>query len=166
MARETIAVLHHSFITIATLCLSFASSGCGGGEAAPRPGARAKGREGDPELSHHWQMPADRSVLESGDLGSTPPTLADAMMADGGGPGIGHRVAKACAEKGSLAGTATVALRFTIGDDGKLGSLEPDPAGAGATCIADAFRAEMDKAGILPAGAALMLLRFHAAAPR
>ncbi len=150
-----------------TLSLAVACSGCfGGGQQAPRPGSRAKGRKGDPELIHHWQMPADRSVLESADLGSTPPELADTLMSNGAAPGISHRIATACATKGSLAGTATVALRFSIGDDGALGSLEPDPAGTGATCIADEFRAEMAKAGILPAGAALMVLRFHAAGPR
>src|SRR5690606_14269480 len=152
----------------AALCLLAASVlGCsGGGEAPPRPGARAQGRTGDPPLTQSWQMPADKSVLQSADLGSEPPALAEALMAKGTAPGITHRIATACATQGALQGTATVALRFAIAEGGAVGSLEGDPAGEAATCIGDAFRAELTELDPLPAGAALLVLRFHADAPR
>jgi hypothetical protein len=134
------------------------------GEAPPAAG-RATPREGDPELLHSWQLSADRSVLWSADLGSRPPALADALMAGSLAPSITHRIATACARQGALADTASVALRFTLAEGGGLASVEGDPAGEAATCIDDAFRAELAKLDPLPAGAALMVLRFHAATP-
>lgn len=145
--------------------LAAAMVGCFGGEAPPEPGARALPRKDDPELTHSWQLPANQSVLSNADLGSKPPALADALMAGSAAPGITHRIATGCAQQGALAGTATVALRFSVAEGGTLGSLEGDPAGKAATCIGDAFRAELAKLDPLPAGAALMVLRFHAATP-
>jgi hypothetical protein len=156
----------HGFLLPVLPWLAAAVLGClGDGEAPPRPGERAKPRKDDPELLHSWQMPADKSVLEGADLGSKPTALADALMAEGAAPGITHRIATTCAEQGVLAGTASVALRLVIAEGGAVTSLEGDPAGGAATCIADAFRAELAKRESLPAGTALMVLRFHAATP-
>jgi hypothetical protein len=148
---------------VALCWLAAALVGCSG--EAPPLGEQATPRKDDPELTHSWQLPADQSVLSSADLGSKPPGLADALMAGSAAPGIAHRIATACAQQGALAGTTSVALRLSIADGGAVGTLEGDPAGAGATCIADAFRAELAKLDPLPAGAALMVLRFHAATP-
>jgi hypothetical protein len=139
-------------------------AGCG--EPPPPPGAQALPRKEDPELLHTWQMPADASVLMAADLGSKPPELAEALMSRGAAPGISHRSATACAEQGALAGTSSVALRLAIAEGGAVASIEGDPAGPAATCLVEAVRAELAKLDPLPAGAALMVLRFHAAAPR
>lgn len=152
------------FVLLASCGLALALAGCG--EPPPAPGQQATPRKDDPELSHTWQMPADKSVLMAGDLGSKPPALADALMAKGGAPGISHRSATACAQQGSLAGTSSVALRLTIAEGGGVASLEGDPAGTAATCLVDAVRAELGALDPLPAGAALLVLRFHPAAPR
>lgn len=137
------------------------SVGCGGSDQpAPRAGKRAKGREGDPALVHNWKMPADKSVLESADLGSEPPALADAFMTNGA-PGISHRMANTCATEGVLAGVATLALRFSVTEAGAIEKVEADPPGKAADCLVKAFNAEVEGASGLPAGAALMVLRFH-----
>lgn len=149
-----------------SLLLATALSGCfGADQPPPAPGKRAKGRKGDPELVHNWQMPADKSPLQSADLGSEPPALADALMAGAGAPGISHRITLACASKGALKGTASVALRLTLAESGAIDSLEGDPTGDAATCLADALRSELEALEGLPAGAALLVLRFHATAP-
>lgn len=158
--------LRAAALVLAASVLGSTGSGCfGGSEAPPRPGERAKGRPGDPPLSHTWQMPADKSVLQSADLGSLPPALAEALMADGAAPGISHRISTRCAGEGALEGVATVALRVSIDEAGAVTSLEGDPAGKAATCIGDAFREELAERRGLPAGAALLVLRFHASAP-
>ncbi|MCX4246141.1 hypothetical protein [Paraliomyxa miuraensis] len=146
-------------LTIGGLVL--ASTGCFDGDASSGPPQRAMPRKADPELTHSWQVPPDKSVLGGADLGSDPPALADALMSSGAAPSITHRISLACAEKGALAHTATVALRLSIAEGGTVTSLEGDPAGAAATCIADAFREELAKLYPLPAGAALLVLRFH-----
>jgi hypothetical protein len=147
---------------VATCSLVLLLAACGdpppaGPQAAPRPD--------DPELVHSWQMPPDKSVLWSGDLGSKPAALADALMADGKAPGLSHRSATACAKESSLDTTATVALRLTIAEGGAVTSLEGDPAGPASDCLVGAVRSELAKLDPLPAGVALMVLRFHAAAP-
>lgn len=152
-----------SLSRIATCWLALVLTGCSDPPpSAPQPTPRPD----DPELSHSWQMSADKSVLANADLGSKPPALADALMAGGKAPGITHRSATACAQQGSLAGTTSVALRLTIAEGGTVTSLEGDPAGTAATCIAEAVRAELATLDALPAGAALMVLQFHAATPR
>jgi hypothetical protein len=137
--------------------------GCG--EPSP-PVAFASPRADDPPLVHSWQLPAGQSVLHGGDLGSEPPALADALMADSAAPSIAHRSARACARQGALASTASVALRLTIAEGGALAALEADPPGPAADCLAAAVRAELATLDPLPAGAALMVLRFDAAAPK
>lgn len=139
-------------------------AGCG--EPPPPPGPRATPRKDDPELMHSWQLAADKSVLAAADLGSKPPALADALMAKGAAPGLTHRAATSCAQQGALADASSVALRLTIAEGGTVASLEGDPAGTAATCLVDAVKAELAKLDPLPAGAALMVLRFHAAGPR
>lgn len=141
--------------------------GCSGGEPPPsRAGERAQGRKGDPELSHHWEMPAEASVLQSADLGSTPPQLADALMAGSAAPGISHRMTTACAGEGALEGTATVALRFNVTEEGAIEKLEGDPAGKTADCFTKLLPEELLKLEQLPAGAALLVLRFHGRAAK
>lgn len=149
-------------VALLACVLPFACSG-DDPAAASRPGKRAQGRKGDPELVHHWEMPADKAVLQSADLGSDPPALADALMANSVAPSLSHRMTNACAEKGSLAGTATVALRWKVDDAGAIKDVEGDPAGAAADCFAEQLPAMMAKAELtgLPAGAALLVLRFH-----
>ncbi|MEM7154760.1 MAG: hypothetical protein AAF799_18060 [Myxococcota bacterium] len=160
MNRSTVL---RPFAAFALPCLLLTSTlGCGGSDQpAPRPGKRAKGREGDPALVHNWKMPADKSVLESADLGSDPPALADAFMTGSGAPGISHRIANTCATEGVLAGVATIALRFSATEAGAIEKVEGDPAGKAADCLVKAFQAEVEGANGLPAGAALMVLRFH-----
>lgn len=142
-------------------CVTSTAACFGDGEAPIKPGERAQPRKDDPELTHSWQLPAEHSVLEGADLGSTPPALADALMANGAAPGITHRIAGACAQRSALADTATVALRLTIAEGGSVSALEGDPPGAASSCLADAFRAELATLDPLPAGAALLVLRFH-----
>ena len=148
---------------VATCCLALVLAGCG--DPPPPPGAQPTPRADDPELTHSWQMPADKSVLWGADLGSKPAALAEALMA-GGTPGIAHRSATACAQQGSLGTTPSVALRLTVAEGGAVTAVEGDPAGPAATCMADAFRTELGKVAALPAGAALIVLRFHPAAAR
>jgi hypothetical protein len=156
-----------SRFALVSSCFALAAvvSGCFGGEP-PSSGQQATPRPEDPELVHSWQMPAEASVLWSGDLGSKPPALADALMASSAAPSFTHRSATACAQQGLLTGTASMALRLTIAEGGAVTSLEGDPAGPAATCLVDAIRAELAKLPPLPAGAALMLLRFHPTAPK
>ncbi|MCA9654427.1 MAG: hypothetical protein KC501_31200 [Myxococcales bacterium] len=150
-----------------SLTLAVLLSGClGADQPPPAPGQRAKGRKGDPELVHHWQMPADKSPLQSADLGSEPPALADALMQGGAAPSITHRIALACATQSALAGTESVALRLGVAEGGTLESLEGDPAGKAASCLADALRAELAESSDLPAGAALLVLQFHGSEAR
>ncbi|MEX1364917.1 MAG: hypothetical protein AB1Z98_17445, partial [Nannocystaceae bacterium] len=115
-------------------------------------------------------LPVDKSPLERGDLGTDPPALADALMANSRAPGISHRITLACAGKGALAGTASVALRWTVPESGSgagsIEGLEGDPPGEAARCLAGQLRTELADLEGLPAGAALLLLTFHTATPR
>lgn len=154
-----------------SLGLTMMLSGCfGADQPPPRPDAHAQGREGDPELVHQWTMPADKSPLDSGDLGTDPPALADALMASSRAPGISHRITLACAGKGALAGTSSVALRWTVAESKEgaeaIEGLEGDPPGAAAKCLTEQLRTELAGLEGLPAGAALLLLTFHTAKPR
>jgi hypothetical protein len=146
---------------VATCSLVLLLAACG--DPPPPAGPQATPRPDDPELVHSWQMPPDKSVLWSADLGSKPPALADALMAGGKAPGLAHRSATACAQQSSLDTTATVALRLTIAEGGAVSALEGDPAGPASDCLVGAVRSELAKLEPLPAGVALMLLRFHAA---
>lgn len=149
------------------IVLMAALGGClGTDQAPPHPDKRAKGRKGDPALVHQWKMSAEMSVLESADLGSEPPALADALMTLGAAPRVSHQIATECAGKGTLANTATVALRWRVAEGGEIESLEGDPVGEASRCIVDAFGAELSKLDALPSGNALMVLHFHPKKPR
>lgn len=150
-------------LRVATCSLVLLFAACG--DPPPPPGPQATPRTDDPELVHTWQMPADKSVLWSADLGSKPPALADALMAGGKAPGIAHRSATKCAQESSLDTSATVALRLTIAG-GAVTALEGDPAGPASDCLVAAVRAELATLDPLPAGVALMLLRFHPKTPK
>lgn len=134
--------------------------GCGDRVEVPAPGPFATARADDPALTESWRLPEGQSALRSGDLGSTPPALSEALMIDHAAAGISHRIAQRCADQGALANVQSLALRFSVGDDGSLASIEGDPGGAAARCTADALRAELSARPPLPAGAALMVLRF------
>jgi hypothetical protein len=149
---------------VATCSLVLLLAACG--DPPPPAGPQATPRPDDPELVHSWQMPPDKSVLWSGDLGSKPAALADALMASGKAPGLTHRSATACAKESSLDTTATVALRLTIAEGGAVTSLEGDPAGPASDCLVTAVRSELATLDPLPAGVALLVLRFHSAAPK
>jgi len=141
------------------VCLALA--GCSDeAPAPPKPGARAKPKTGDPKLSRSWKMAAKHSPMSDGDLGSDPDTLAEALYGQGM-PGVTHRIAKQCADSGALKATASVALRFTVDDAGKIGAAIPDPPGAAGTCVADAFAVEAAKLDAVPAGTALLRIKFH-----
>jgi hypothetical protein len=151
---------------VAHLALAEALAGSLGGCGEPsQPVAFATPRPEDPELAHSWQIPMEKTPLAGGDLGSTPPALADALMEKSAAPGLAMRSADACATKGVLGSTPSVALRLTIAEGGAVTAVEGDPAGPAATCLADAAKAELAKLDPLPAGAALLLLRFRAANP-
>ena len=107
----------------------------------------------------------EKTPLWSADLGSKPPALADALMEKSAGPGVAQRSADACATKGVLGSTSTVALRLTIAEGGAVTAIEGDPPGPAATCLAAAAKAELATLDPLPAGAALLLLHFRAANP-
>lgn len=123
-------------------------------------GPTATVREGDPPLTESWRLPPGTSALASGDLGSDPVALCGALMRNHAAAGISHRIAGRCKEQQALGRTASLALRFSIGTDGALASVEGDPPGPAATCTADALAAELRELAPLPAGAALMVLRF------
>lgn len=140
--------------------------GCSGGEAPSRPGVRAQGRPSDPPLTVSWRLPADESALENADLGSEPPALAQALMAGSAAPSLTHRIVTACADRGALDGTATVAVRLTIAASGAVASIEGDPPGRAASCVVEGLHEPLAELAPLPAGAALLVLRFHPDAPR
>lgn len=147
---------------VATCWLALALLGCG--EPPPPPAPTPRGD--DPELTHSWQMPASESGLWGGDLGSKPSALADQLMQSSAGPSIAMRSTNTCAQQGSLGATPSVAVRFTVAEGGAVTTVEGDPAGPAGTCLAESVKAELSKLDPLPAGAALLLLRFHAATPR
>ena len=148
---------------VATCSLLLLLAACG--DPPPPAGPQATPRPDDPELVHSWQMPPDKSVLWSADLGSKPTALADALMAGGKAPGIAHRSATQCAKQSSLDTSATVALRLTVAG-GAVTALEGDPAGPASDCLVAAVKAELATLDPLPAGVALMLLRFHPRTPK
>lgn len=148
---------------LAACWLALALVGCGDpppAELQPTP------RPDDPELTHSWQIPMEKTALWGGDLGSKPPALADALMEKSAAPSLALRSADACGTKGVLGSTPSVALRLTIAEGGAVTAVEGDPAGPAATCLAEAVKAELATLDPLPAGAALLLLRFRAANPR
>jgi hypothetical protein len=146
-----------------TLVLALFAAACGGDSRTPdAPGPQP--RESDPELEHTWTMPPKASALASGDLGSTPPELAAALMEGGRMPSIAHRIAAGCAESGALKGAAEVVLRFSVAEGAKVSAVEPDPREGAGACLAEALRRELDTSGgELPAGAALLRIRSHPA---
>lgn len=133
---------------------------CGDRTEPPEPGSFATAREDDPPLIESWRMPAGSGALRSGDLGSKPTALAQALMTDHAAAGISYRIATHCRDQGALANVESLALRFSVGQDGTLVSMQGDPTGPAATCTTDALRAELSGLTGLPAGAALMVLRF------
>lgn len=135
--------------------------GCSGGEAPPSAkGTRATPKKDDPKLTRHWEMKAEHSPMAVGDLGAEPDAVAGALF-DAGMPGVTHRVAKKCGESGALKGAASVALRFAVTDAGVVGPVAAEPAGAAATCMGEGFTAEMADVKELPAGTALLRIKFH-----
>ncbi|MEM9453215.1 MAG: hypothetical protein AAGF11_03495 [Myxococcota bacterium] len=134
--------------------------GCADRAEEPAPGSFATPREDDPPLVESWRLPPGTSPLRSGDLGSTPVELSTALMLDHAAAGISHRIARRCAEKGALANVGSLALRFSVGAGGTVGAIEGDPAGPAAACTVKALRAELSARPPMPAGAALMVLRF------
>ncbi|MCA9706343.1 MAG: hypothetical protein KDK70_10885, partial [Myxococcales bacterium] len=117
-------------------------------------------RADDPALTESWRLPSGTSALHSGDLGSRPAALSRALMVDHAAAGISHRIATRCADQGALASVESLALRFEVGERGTLTSLTGDPPGPAATCTTAALREEISALPPLPAGAALMVLRF------
>lgn len=134
--------------------------GCADRAEEPAPGSFATPREGDPLLVESWHLPPGTSPLRSGDLGSTPVDLSSALMVDHAAAGISHRIARRCADQGALANVDSLALRFSVGANGKIGPIEGDPAGPAATCTVKALQVELSARPPMPAGAALMVLRF------
>jgi hypothetical protein len=145
------------------LALSLGLAACGGnsGDAGPRSGLGPSPREDDPKLEHSWTMPAETSALSRGDLGTTPPELAATLMEGGRMPSVAHRMTQHCAKAGTLAGVASVALRFEVLEDGTLGKVAPDPAGKAGTCMEAALRREIGALQAGPAAAALLRIEFH-----
>jgi len=136
---------------------------CSGGDAPQSSkGSSAKARKDDPKLTHSWKMAAEHSPMSEGDLGGTVDGLAQALF-DQGMPNLSHQAAKACKDAGKLGTTGSVALRFSVDDSGKVGKVSGDPSGDAATCMADAFAKEAAGIEKLPAGDALLRIKFHPA---
>lgn len=146
---------------LATLLLALATGCGGGGDAGPRAGEGPKPREDDPKLDHSWEMPKESSALARGDLGTKPAEAAAKLMEGGRMPSVAHRVSQHCMKAGTLAGVASVALRFSIADDGTIGKVEPDPPGKAGTCMAAGLEREIGKLTDVPAAAALLRIQFH-----
>ncbi len=149
-----------SSIRTPLLLVGLVLSGCPGEAPKSAQGSRAKPQQTDPKLTQSWSMKAEHSPMASGDLGSNPEATAQALF-EQGMPGITHRISKSCSESGVLKDTASVALRFSVGEDGKVGTVASDPPGAAGTCMAKAFTDEVGALKDLPAGAALLRLKFH-----
>lgn len=153
--------------TLTCFSLALFAAACGG-SATTSEAAGPQPRESDPALEHTWTMPAQSSALSSGDLGSTPPQLAAALMEGGRMPSIAHLIAKQCAESGALKGVGEVVLRFSIDEGGTPAAIEADPSGQAGNCLADALRGQLDAKDDarpeLPAGAALLRVRLHPSA--
>lgn len=137
-------------------------AGCPGEAPKSAQGSRAKPKQSDPKLTLSWSMKAEHSPMSNGDLGSTPEGTAKALY-EHGMPAVTHRVAKACAASGALKKAASVALRFSVTAEGKVGPVLSDPEGAAGRCVADAFSDEVGALADLPAGDALLRLKFHPA---
>ena len=148
---------------VATFAVALAVAGCGGeggGEGGGSPGKGPTARRDDPKLTHSWSMPAEASAVKSGDLGTMPESNADALM-KAGMPTLTHKSAGECRDKGSLKGTDSIALRFEVTKEGKVANVKGDPAGAAATCLAESFSKHAAELAQLPAGDALLRVRFH-----
>ena len=148
-------------LRLATLALALAACGGADSEAGPRAGQGPQPREDDPKLDHSWEMPKESSALARGDLGTTPVEAAAKLMEGGRMPSVAHRISQHCAKAGTLAGVASVALRFSIAEDGTIGKIEPDPAGKAGTCMAAGLEREIGKLTGVPAAAALLRIQFH-----
>lgn len=138
-------------------------AGCSGGDAGGKAGGPGKGpspRRDDPKLTHSWQMPKEASAVMSGDLGTMPESVAAVLM-EAGMPTVTHKSANDCRDKGSLKGADSIALRFEVGEDGKIAKVTGDPSGAAATCLAESFSKHASELDRLPAGDALLRVRFH-----
>jgi hypothetical protein len=145
------------------LALTVLAHACGG-EPKKTDAEGPQPRDGDPALEHTWTMPAESSALSSGDLGSTPPQLAVALMDAGRMPSIAHQITQACVAADALGGVDEVALRFSIAEGAKVAGVQPDPSDRAGTCLAEGLRQKLDEmAGELPAGAALLRIRLHRA---
>jgi hypothetical protein len=118
-------------------------------------------RPDDPELEHTWTMSQDASIVKQADLGTTPPDAAAKLMAGGRMPSVTHRVAQVCAKSDSLSGLGAVALRFSIGADGKPTDISADPEAAGGKCFAEAFGREAGTFEGVTASAALLRIELH-----
>ncbi len=149
----------------AALVLAALLGGCGDDPPPGASGSQARPLQSDPAITQSWNIPAGKSPLAGGDLGASAPALAEALMTTAKVPGISHRITMKCAEQGSLKGMGSIALRFSIDDAGKLTDLHGDPKGEAATCLGDGLTAELATITGLPAGAALLVLRFTSAAP-
>lgn len=136
--------------------------GCPGEAPKSAQGSRAKPKKSDPKLTLSWSMKAEHSPMSNGDLGSSPEETAKALY-EHEMPAVTHRVAKACAESGALKGAASVALRFSVTAEGKVGPVLGDPEGVAGRCVAEGFSGEVSGLSDLPAGDALLRLKFHPA---
>lgn len=136
------------------------AAGCPQAEDTPA-GQRAIGRRGDPKLTHSWSMPPEASVVQNGDLGTSPENVAETLMKDAAMPAVVHDVAQRCAGEGALAGVASIAIRFHLGQDGKIADVTADPDGKAAQCMTTAFIERTSALDKLPAGDALLRIRLH-----
>lgn len=149
--------------TVGLFVASLMLLACSGGEAPQSSkGSSATARKDDPKLTQSWKMAAEHSPMSDGDLGATPDELAQALF-EQGAPNLSHKAATTCKAAGKLAGAASVALRFSVDDSGKIGKVSGDPSGDAATCMADAFAKEAASVEKLPAGDALLRIKFHPA---
>ena len=133
---------------------------CSGEAPQSSKGTQAKPRKDDPKLTRSWKMGAEHSPMSNGDLGANPDELAQALF-DQGTPNLSHQAAKTCKAADKLEGAASVALRFRVGDSGKVGEVSGDPSGDAAMCMAEAFAKEAANLDKLPAGDALLRIKFH-----
>jgi len=122
--------------------------GCSGGEqAAPKAAV---------PLTHQWNVPPGVTLFTQNNLGSEPPTAAEALMPSM--PNIVYRLGERCKDDPAFAKPGTLTIEFKI-EGSALSEITLQPASTGAECVQAAIAEEFAAEENLPkTGPARVLL--------